>query len=144
MRFIESSAPDLIAFDHDVYGSIAFGVSPDPDRHGVDIFTTGDESEASFRSGEEQYKSLSRDDLESIILHLIETGLYSDRSYAWQIAALSPTMTSHKPRGYIISMNRLILRTTGLKIKLARLLGRSIYTKMEMVDGSIAYEVWTS
>lgn len=143
MRFIESSAHDLIAFDHEVFGSIAFGVSPDPDRHGVDVFTTRDESEASFRSGEEQYKSLSRDDLESIIAHLIETGLYSDRSYAWQIAALTQSMTSHNPRGLITKQNHSLHCITRLRVKLARRFGRAIYSEIEMTDGSTAWEMWS-
>jgi len=136
ISFIESEhAPDMIIVHADSSAAtILFGAGQFHQQHGVDLIFQQD--------GEERYAFITRESYESVHCHLVETGLFDDRSHAWQMAHMRENATHIRPRGCIIHQTKFRSRLSGWRFSIARALQRPTYVAVEMVDGSTMYERW--
>lgn len=133
ISFIEGEhCEDMIAVHSDTSAStILFGIAA---PSGVDVIVQKD--------GTEDYVFISRESWDTVCAHLVETNLHPEWSYARQLAFGDEGMTAHKPRGCIVKQDIGLRGRRGLRVKIARMLKRSIYTALELTDGSTVWERW--
>lgn len=134
ISFIESEHTTNMIAVHSA-ATVLFGKADGP-RAGVDVIFQSD--------GEERYAFITTESWDDVCLHLVETGLHPEWSHARQVAFGSTSITTHKPRGLIVSQefHHRRYQLMSLRARLARLMRRPIYTAIELVDGSTCWERW--
>lgn len=131
------NAEDMISVENPYSGKIEFGISPG--GHGVDVFVYSPDDMSQPAAA----MTVSTPSWDSVCIHLVETDLHPEWSYARQFAFGSPNVTMHQPRGLIVKQEKLRTRLSNMRRIVARLMGRQIYTALELTDGSTVWERWS-